>query len=163
MTTEKGAQKFHTDDASLPRSGSASDWLNQISHAAWPIRSTTQIWVVTSHQYGISALFSQTSFRGETSGSVSKCRLFSQANNIPTINRPDWKSIKPLKYFELVEWNIAGTGFRSKSSWWISIHKLIDGKIFLFDMCCKLIKGTIKYGSWFRRRIWWCRIKLRLL
>ena len=135
----------------------------QISHAAWPIRSTTQIWVVTSHQYGISALFSQTSFRGETSGSVSKCRLFSQANNIPTINRPDWQSIKPLKYFELVEWNIAGTGFRSKSSWWISIHKLIDGKIFLFDMCCKLIKDTIKYGSWFRRRIWWCRIKLRLL
>ena len=25
--------------------GSASDWLNQISHAARPIRSTTQIWV----------------------------------------------------------------------------------------------------------------------
>ena len=32
-------------------------------------------WVVTRHQYGISALFPQTSFRGETSGSVSKCRL----------------------------------------------------------------------------------------
>ena len=29
-----------------PALGSASDWLNQISHAAWPIRSTTQIWVV---------------------------------------------------------------------------------------------------------------------
>ena len=26
--------------------GSASDWLNQISHAARPIRSTNQIWVV---------------------------------------------------------------------------------------------------------------------
>ena len=59
--------------------GSASDWLNQISHAARPIRSTTQIWVVTRHQYGISALVSQTSFRGETSGGVAKCRLFSQA------------------------------------------------------------------------------------
>ena len=35
-----------------------------------PIRSTTQIWVVTRHQYGISALVSQTSFGGETSGSV---------------------------------------------------------------------------------------------
>ena len=32
------------------------------------------------HQYGISALVSQTSFGGETSGSVAKCRLFSQAN-----------------------------------------------------------------------------------
>ena len=59
-----------------PDLGSASDWLNQISHAARPIRSTTQIWVVTRHQYGISALVSQTSFSGETSGSVTKCRLF---------------------------------------------------------------------------------------
>ena len=63
-----------------PDLGSASDWLNQISHAARPIRSTTQIWVVTRHQYGISALVSQTSFGGETSGSVAKCRLFSQAS-----------------------------------------------------------------------------------
>ena len=59
MTSEKGAQKFHTDNASLP---SASDWLNQISHAARPIRSPMQIWVVTRHQYGNSVLLSQTSF-----------------------------------------------------------------------------------------------------
>ena len=39
----------------------------------------TKIWVVTRHQYGISALVSETSFGGETSGSVAKCRLFSQA------------------------------------------------------------------------------------
>ena len=38
---------------------SASDWLKQISQAARPIRSTTQIWVVTRHQYGISALASR--------------------------------------------------------------------------------------------------------
>ena len=62
-----------------PDLGSASNWLKQISHAARPIRSTTQIWVVTRHQYGISALVSQMSFVGETSGSVAKCRLFSQA------------------------------------------------------------------------------------
>ena len=41
---------------------SASDWLKQISHATRPIKSTTQIWVVTQHQYGISALVFQTSF-----------------------------------------------------------------------------------------------------
>ena len=35
--------------------------------------------VVTRHQYGISALVSQTSLRGETSDGVAKCRLFSQA------------------------------------------------------------------------------------
>ena len=62
-----------------PDLGSASDWLNQISHAARPIRSTTQISVVTRHQYGISVLVSQTSFGGETSGNVAKCRLFSLA------------------------------------------------------------------------------------
>ena len=31
------------------------------------------------HQYGISALVSQTSFRGETSGGVVRCRLFYEA------------------------------------------------------------------------------------
>ena len=63
-----------------PDLGSASYCLKQISLAARPIRSTTQIWVVTRHQYGISALVPQTSFRRETSGGVTKCRLFSQAN-----------------------------------------------------------------------------------
>ena len=57
---------------------SASDWLNHISHMAWPIRSAPQIWLVT-HQYGISVLVSQASFARETSGSVVKCRLFSLA------------------------------------------------------------------------------------
>ena len=49
-TSDKRAQKYHTDDA-----------------------------VLTRHQYGISALVSQTSFRGETIGGLAKCRLFSQA------------------------------------------------------------------------------------
>ena len=47
-----------------------------------PIRSTTQIWVAKRHQYGISVLVSQTSFGGETSGGVTKCRLFSQARQV---------------------------------------------------------------------------------
>ena len=79
MTSEKQAQKFHTDDAHYPDLGSASGWLNQISYAAWPIRSTTQNWVVTRHQYGISALVSETPFGRETSGSIAKCWLFSHA------------------------------------------------------------------------------------
>ena len=46
-----------------------------------PIRSTTQIGLVTRHQYGISPLLvSQMSFRWETVGGVrAKCQLFSQA------------------------------------------------------------------------------------
>ena len=34
------------------------------------------------HQCGISALVSQTSFGGETRGSITKCQLFSQANSL---------------------------------------------------------------------------------
>ena len=55
-----------------PDLGRASDWLKQIlaNQRHYPRR----------HQYGISSLVSQTSFRGETSGGVAaKCRLFSQA------------------------------------------------------------------------------------
>ena len=47
IMSEKRAQKFHSDD-----------WLKQISHVAPPIRSSTQIWVVTRHQYGISPIVS---------------------------------------------------------------------------------------------------------
>ena len=62
-----------------PDLGSASDWSCCVGTLIQPIRGTTQIWVVTRHQYGISALVAQTSFSGENSGSVAKCRLFSQA------------------------------------------------------------------------------------
>ena len=46
-------------------------------------RGTTQIWVVTRHQYRISALVSQTSFCGETSGGAPRnvgCFLKLSAN-----------------------------------------------------------------------------------
>ena len=62
-----------------PDLGSASDWSCRVGNLIQPIRSTSQIWVVTRHQYEISALVSRTSFGGETSSSVAKCWLFSQA------------------------------------------------------------------------------------
>ena len=57
---------------------STSDWSCGESNFLQLIKRTTQIRVVTRHQYGISVLVSQTSFRGETSGAVVKCWLFSQ-------------------------------------------------------------------------------------
>ena len=48
-----------------PDLGNAFDWWCRLGNLLQPIRSTIQIWVVTRHQYGISALVSQTSFRGE--------------------------------------------------------------------------------------------------
>ena len=50
----------------FPDLGCASDWLNQISRAPRPIKSTTQIWVVTRYQYGISALVSQANTIGDS-------------------------------------------------------------------------------------------------
>ena len=48
-----------------PDLGSAPSCLNQISHAARPIRSITQIWVVTHHQHGISAHVTLTHLTGK--------------------------------------------------------------------------------------------------
>ena len=64
-------------------------------------RSTTQIWVVTRHQYGNSALVSQTSFHGETSVGVVKCGLFSRLgafqarSNMTVLCRPHIKQEGP--------------------------------------------------------------------
>ena len=63
-----------------PDLGSASDWLCHLGNLIQPIKSTTQIWVVTHHHYGNSALVSQMSFGRETSGSGAKWWLFSQTN-----------------------------------------------------------------------------------
>ena len=62
-----------------PDLGSASDLLCREGISFQPIRSTTKIWVVTRHQYGISALVTQTSFYEGSSGDLAKHRLFSQA------------------------------------------------------------------------------------
>ena len=82
-------QEFNTDDASLPILGSLSESLSGSLSGSLSRRlsgslsrslsASTQIWVVTGHQYGISGLDSHTSLRGKTSGRVAKCRLFSQA------------------------------------------------------------------------------------
>ena len=74
--------------------GSAPDWLKQTSQI--PSGTTnqkhyTQYWMVTRHQYGISALVSQMSFRGETSGGVCFLRLASE---------PNWNQSSVLKKYE---------------------------------------------------------------
>ena len=78
----------------------------EISQAARPIRNTIQIWVVTRHQYGISALVSQTSFRGETVGGGVECCLFSQANS-PRISKRYSKLIpSERRYYLIYSWHL---------------------------------------------------------
>ena len=47
--------------------------LSETTSIAAPFIWEFQIWVVTRHQYGISALFPPASFGRETSGDVTKC------------------------------------------------------------------------------------------
>ena len=47
-----------------PDLGSAFDGSSRVGNLIQPVRGTTQIWVVTGHQYRISALVSQMSFGG---------------------------------------------------------------------------------------------------
>ena len=57
--------------------GSVSDWLKQISRRAErQIRSTSQIRVATRHEYGISPIVPDKSFRGKTSDSVENVGCF---------------------------------------------------------------------------------------
>ena len=76
MPPEDQAQKFHADEVSSPRSGGAVPRGTITSTN----QSTSQIWVVTRHQYGISPLVSQKSFRGETNEGVAKCQPSSPAS-----------------------------------------------------------------------------------
>ena len=99
----------------------ASDWLKQISLAARPIGRTTQMWVVTCHQYGISSLAPLTSFRGKTKGSqtspaLTLKTLFSSSNLIKlatTVPLPE--------------------------AWWISLSRLDDLRISMDGemVCCR--------------------------
>ena len=78
-------EKHRTDNSSLSTIDLVkdSDWLKQISFAARPVyRISIQMWLLTHHQYGISALVSQTSFCSEISIGVTKCQLFSQSSEV---------------------------------------------------------------------------------
>ena len=85
---ENVGMEFYKRNLSSPtRSLLTSPDAVPLSHKQFqPITSTSPIWVVTRHQYGISALVSQMSFGGETSGGVvNSAWLFSQ---ITTHSKP---------------------------------------------------------------------------
>ena len=93
MTFEKQAQKFHTDDASLPRSGWCF-WLvvpggkfDSANERHYPdlVSDMSSVWNFCARfsnviWRGNQWWCHQMSFHGETSGVVVKCWLFSQAN-----------------------------------------------------------------------------------
>ena len=92
MTSEVRLPRFTTH----PDPGSASDWLKQIYVAVQTYQKLYPgLGGEFSSEYGTSAVTGvpQTSFRGENSGGVSKCQLFSQANVFALIFLPIYPSI----------------------------------------------------------------------
>ena len=91
-----------------------------------------QIWVVTRHQYGISALAFQTSFRGETSGGVAKCpRFFS--GSMWSFSNDDGDGNENISYKVIFSlqlqpfslnppWSQWGIGYFGFSQTWILMH-----------------------------------------
>ena len=102
-------------------------------------RITTQIWVVMRHQYGISVLVSQTSFGGETSGSIAKCRLFSQAT--------DWHVSSDEKWWMSMSVYVWAT-------WpckWISSSAIENQQLILW-VCESVLRESI----FLRVTLWFC-------
>ena len=74
MISEQRLYKYHTNGVLLLRLRKCF-WL-VMQREKFSSKSNTQMCVVPRHQYGISAIVSQTSFRREISGGFAKCRLF---------------------------------------------------------------------------------------
>ena len=104
--------KCHYPDVS-----SVFNWSCHVGNLLQPIRSTTQIWEVTSHQYGVFALVPQTSFRGKTNSGVAECRLFS------------WAAFKSNHHHsELTNRNVALRDAHCNSRIWICRRKRYQRK-----------------------------------
>ena len=100
-----------------PDVSSVFNWSCHVGNLLQPIRSTTQIWEVTSHQYGVFALVSQTSFRGKTNSGVAECRLFS------------WAAFKSNHHHsELTNRNVALRDAHCNSRIWICRRKRYQRK-----------------------------------
>ena len=100
-----------------PDVSSVFNWSCHVGNLLQPIRSTTQIWEVTSHQYGVFALVPQTSFRGKTNSGVAECRLFS------------WAAFKSNHHHsELTNRNVALRDAHCNSRIWICRRKRYQRK-----------------------------------
>ena len=102
--------KCHYPDVS-----SVFDWSCHAGNLLQPIRSTTQIWEVTRHQYGVFAFDPQTSFRGKINSGVGECRLFS------------WAAFKSNhRHSELTNRNVALRAAHCNSRIWICRKNVIS-------------------------------------
>ena len=83
---------------------------------------------MTRRQYGIFALVYRTSFCGETSGSVAKCRLLSQAmsSRVSAFVVPSGAHLMSLPELELGRVKLTYSNFNAKMN--LTVSSLRDGE-----------------------------------
>ena len=121
-----------------PDLGSASDWLEIWFIQSEALPRTTQIWVVTRHQYGISALLFQTSFCGETAGGVANVSFFIR-----------------LEFLDILIIHNSAQIITFSLSFLLSLHGDVKLKAFKHSMyvacsefsCCRLIRSLPELSS----------------
>ena len=135
ITSEKRAQKFHTDECQYLDLGSASDCSCRVGNLLQPIGSGC--WRVICME------FSQTSFGGETSGGVAKCGLFSQARLCAKNEAPEEKAVYPPPLKNLL---------RRKNSHPLTLRPTLLGRAAGHLCCCSVEISIFNYFSRVRNR-----------
>ena len=127
--------------------GCASVWSCYERNVLQPIRSTTQIWTVTRHRYGISNLVPQSSFRGETtlvaSGNVD-CFLSTWA----------------VKKFFLLSARYAFNFLKSRLK---HVYFSIHWSYCPFFICRVRVRFTLRWGLCFNFPKWLWKVTISLL
>ena len=139
ITSEKRAQKFHTDECQYLDLGIASDCSCRVGNLLQPIGSGC--WRVIGME------FSQTSFGGETSGGVAKCGLFSQARLCAKNEAPEEKAVYPLPPPPPVK-NLV----RRKNSHPLTLRPTLIGRAAGHLCCCSVEISIFNYFSRVRNR-----------
>ena len=136
ITSEKRAQKFHTDECQYLDLGSTSDCSCRVGNLLKPIGSGC--WRVICME------FSQTSFGGETSGGVAKCGLFSQARLCAKNEAPEEKAVYPPPPLK----NLV----RRKNSHPLTLRPTLIGRAAGHLCCCSVEISIFNYFSRVRNR-----------
>ena len=92
-----------------PDLGFTSDWSCSVGNLLQPIRSTTQIWVVTRHQYGSCALVSRRYFAGKPVVTSRNVGCFLRLWNRLFSKSFCWKTISFRAYYLVLDWSCSKT------------------------------------------------------
>ena len=130
----------HSPDLGRLDLGSASDWSCGVGNLIQPIRSTTQIWGVTRHQYGIFVLVSlRRNLAGKQVVASPNVRCFLRLNVVQLclVAKISGSCVNKTTLFSFLEsllrekWQIASLPkmFIKKKTWWSNDKTIIEKSV----------------------------------